>query len=435
MKTVLIFAHECAPHQNPRSTIGAQRPAQFAKYLREFGWRAVVLCCDNERRRWDDRAATLATARDDARRALAAAHPSEPVIVATPGLRHDGWLDRSWRGTFTEVGPRRGKPAILARKAMTALKFRSGDWSQAWQPSARAAAEVVAESVKIDVVLGEHGPDAGLFLARWFAAKYGVPWLMDFRDPMVQQYRGVTRKLYTRTARDLLKTAAGTIAVNPFLAELDEKMLGRPAWTITNGFDPSEFAAPVRRKNDCLTVAYIGNFIPEQKIEIFLAGLREVNAPVRFVYRGGMAEQVLKLAAANGVTHLLDCGGQVERKEALEVMQRADVLLLLAIANPAEADIFLRRGVYPGKMFEYFGARKPILCVPGDGAMLDELLAATQTGATANNASAVAQYLNQAICDWLAGKLPYAPKAELVEQYTRRNLTGRLAEILNQISR
>jgi glycosyltransferase involved in cell wall biosynthesis len=434
MKTVLIFAHECAPHNNPRSVIGAQRPAQFAKHLREFGWRAVVLCCDNERRRRADKDEAIRAAREDAKMALAQAAPDEPVIIATPGLSHDGWLDRSWRATFTPAGPRRGKPVVIARKALTALKFRRGDWSQNWQPCARAAAEIVAEKLKIDVVLGEHGPDAGLFLARWFAAKHDVPWVIDFRDPMVQQYRGATRKLYTRTACDLLKTASGTIAVNPFLAELDKEMFGRPAWTITNGYDPDEFTAADAANNERLTVTYVGNIIPEQRLDTFLQGLRAAETPVRFVYRGGLAEQIKRQAAQYGVADLLDCGGQVARTEALTLMQRADVLLLLSIANPSEADIFLSRGVYPGKVFEYFGARKPILCVPGDGAMLDELLSATRAGAVARDAAAVAAFLTQAEAERENGGLAYAPDTKLLEQYTRRNLSRLLAEILEGVA-
>jgi glycosyltransferase involved in cell wall biosynthesis len=433
MKTVLIFAHECTPHNNPRSVIGAQRPAQFAKYLREFGWRAVVVCCDNERRRWEDRKEALAAARADAEKALAKAAPDEPVIIATPGLLYDDWLDRRWRSTFTPAGPRRDKLLVVARKAMTALKFWRGDWSQNWQPCAKAAAEVLAEKLKTDVVMGEHGPDAGLFLARWFAEKQGLPWLMDFRDPMVQQFRGVTRKIYTRIARDLLKTAAATIAVNPFLAELDREMFGRPAWSVTNGYDPAEFTCSGPVKNDFLTITYAGNIIPEQRLDTFFQGLQKTTAPVRFIYRGSLAKQVSRQAARFGVAGLLDCGGQVARTEALALMQQADVLLLLSVANPSGADIFLRQGIYPAKVFEYFGARKPILCVPGDGGMLDELLAETRSGTVARDAAAVADFLEKTERARQDGGVAYTPDGAALEQYTRRNLARRLAGILETV--
>src|SRR5687767_4208684 len=46
LKTALFFAYACAPYNRPESTIGAQRPAKFAKYLPQFGWRAIVICAD-----------------------------------------------------------------------------------------------------------------------------------------------------------------------------------------------------------------------------------------------------------------------------------------------------------------------------------------------------------------------------------------------------
>ncbi|HSZ72935.1 MAG TPA: hypothetical protein VK750_09680, partial [Cytophagaceae bacterium] len=49
--TVLIFAYECYPHNRLGSSIGAQRPYQFAKNLADLGWKVIVLCCDVEQRR------------------------------------------------------------------------------------------------------------------------------------------------------------------------------------------------------------------------------------------------------------------------------------------------------------------------------------------------------------------------------------------------
>jgi hypothetical protein len=34
----------------------------------------------------------------------------------------------------------------------------------------------------------------------------------------------------------------------------------------------------------------------------------------------------------------------------------------------------------PAKVFEYFGARRPILCVPGDGGVVERLLGEAEAG-------------------------------------------------------
>ena len=134
-RTVLIFAYECAPYNKPESTIGAQRPAQFAKYLPEFGWRAIVICCDARKR---DRG-WLPNEREE----IAAAvdeDTCESRVVATPSLPHDGVLDRAWRATRSSVLP----GAVIARKALTFARFFSGDYSRSWQPCARDAARLIA---------------------------------------------------------------------------------------------------------------------------------------------------------------------------------------------------------------------------------------------------------------------------------------------------
>ena len=78
--------------------VGAQRPAQFAKYLPEFGWRALVVCSEAGRR-GVLRRSDLESEERGARAALAAADPLRSVIVPTGSLAYDGSLDRLWRST------------------------------------------------------------------------------------------------------------------------------------------------------------------------------------------------------------------------------------------------------------------------------------------------------------------------------------------------
>lgn len=442
MPTLLIFAHECAPFNRPQSTVGAQRPAQFAKYLPAFGWRAVVICCDRERRDWPNRAEALAAAREEARRALVRAQPGESVIIATPSLAYDGLRDYLWRTTFNGDKPKSGRMTAVARRLLTEAKFYTGDWSQNWQPCARAAAEVVAETLKIDVALGEHGPDAGMFLGRWFAEKYGVAWVADFRDPMAQGYQGLARLLYARAGKRLVVTAAGTVNVTPFWTELDKQMFGRPAWCVTNGFDEEEYSeAGEPQPGAVCEIAYTGNIIPPQRLDIFLEGLKLAGerlgaerGKLRFAYRGYAQAQVAELAERIGVADMVQAIAPLPREESLALLRQTQVLLLLSFACTPQEDVYFAAGFYPAKTFEYFGARRPILCVPGDGKMLDALLLETRAGAIATTPEAVAGFLQEAFRLNAAGQtLPYNPDPKAVARFSRRNLAGRLASVLNHI--
>jgi glycosyltransferase involved in cell wall biosynthesis len=437
LRTVLVFAYECAPHHRHESTAGAQRPAQFAKHLPEFGWRAIVLCSEARARGtgWTEEHA--GRVRDTLRGAVG----DESVVVPLPSMPSDGRIDRWWR-TAAGAHARTNGRTTTRRKVLTAVKFLTGDYSQSWQPCAAIAASIVQSLVPVDACIGEHSPDAGLFCARRFAARYGVPWIADFRDPILQPLRPAARALYRPVARRLVRTAAATVNVNDAWTALDRRLFGRPAVSIPNGFDPDDFAAvPDAAAVDRFEIAYTGSIKREQRLETFLRGLARAReddrarfSDVSFVYRGVAAAHVQALARTTGVADLVDPGGVLARPESLSVLRRAALLLVLSAGHPGDRDPYFGHGFYPAKVFEYFGARRPILCVPGDGGLLDDLIGRTRTGTTARDEEAVANLLIQAVTRWRAGEPPaYAPDALEVSRYTRRNLAGELAGLLDRI--
>jgi glycosyltransferase involved in cell wall biosynthesis len=438
MKNALIFAHECAPHNRPESTVGAQRPAQFAKYLPDFGWRAIVLCCDHERRGSADKSDLTGIA-ENARRLLRRADPRASIIIPTPSLRWDGSLDHLWRATADAKGGLKK----IARKSLTTAKFFTGDYSQNWQPCARAAAEAIAEETNIDACIGEHGPDAGIFLGRWFSKKYKTPWVADFRDPILQPLTPFARKFYRPVARRLLLSASATINVNRIWAEMDQKTFGLPSRSIPNGFDTDEFESDFEtHHSDRFTILYTGNIISQQRVEIFIEGLALLRAQdeeafqnARFVYRGLAREKVAGMAERFGVEEIADIGARIERDATLGLLRSASLLLLLSIAQSEKEDVYYSKGLYPAKVFEYFGARRPIICVPGDNGLLDELIKKTATGVLLRSPREVADYLSVVIRQWKSGcEIFHKPDEKEVNRYTRRNLAGQLAEVLNTVT-
>lgn len=439
LRTVVIFAHQCAPFHRPESTIGAQRPAQFAKYLPEFGWRAVVLCCDH--RALDHGVAADENVDGQVVRALREGEADRSVIVPLRPLPWDGVLDRAWRRVQASNGTA-GMVRRSVRKALTMAKFVTGDYSQAWQPVARRAAEAVARLARVDACVGEHSPDAGLFLGRWFSARYGVPWVADFRDPILRPFSPVARRIYRPIARYLVSTATRTINVTPYWSQLDEELFGIPSTTIPNGFDEDEFAHAGRSRNARFTVAFVGSVNQGMHPTVFFDGVRElcrlegdrIVDEFRFVYRGHTSTRMAALAAAAGVERLCDIRSAVPREEALGIMIGADVLLLLSALTSPQENEYIVRGLYPGKVFEYFGARRPILCVPGDGGQLDELVLRTRTGQVLGTPDAIARYLSDALSYWRRGDgLPYAPDDAEVTRYSRRAGSRQLAEVLDAV--
>lgn len=435
-RNVLIFAHECAPFNRNESTIGAQRPAQFAKWLPQFGWRAIVLCCDvaMRGRGWTARDAASVSA------ILRDADATSSVIIPTPSLPWDGALDRAWR--FASSRGARAK--AIVRKPLTLAKFFTGDFSQSWQPCAREAAALVANAVNIDACIGEHSPDAGIHLARWFAERYQVPWIADFRDPMLFGFGQRVRPVLEPFARRMLSTATHVVNVTPRFVQLDEELFRRPTSLITNGFDPDQFAEPEppRSRNE-LRIVYTGSVWLPSSLRIFLEGLAELRRRVgsnrfhhiRLVYRGGSAGLVAEFAKDVGVADVLDCAGHVPHAEAVSLVRSAHLLLVLSTSRRANSDPYWSNGVYPGKTFEYIGSRRPILCVPGDAGSLDELLRNTEAGRSLGTPEGIAADLDVSLAEWEGtGDVPSCDNNALIAPYSRRAGAQVLAAILDQIT-
>jgi glycosyltransferase involved in cell wall biosynthesis len=437
VRNLLLFAHECAPHHRPESTIGAQRPAGFARSLPKFGWRAVVLTCDIERRRSATRK-DLPRIVEDALVRFRTADPKESVILPLPSLRRGGLVDRMSYALPTGEGL-----AGLAGKPLTALRAFAGDWSASWQPVAQAVADALTAETHFDACLGEHSPDAGIFLARWFHRRHGVPWAADFRDPALAAYTPRSAALYAPVLRRLVSTAAFSVAVTPRWAELDREDLRLPVHCIPNGFIPEEFAGtPAPIAPAPLRVVYAGRIASQQDLRPFLLGMgrlaqRDPGAAehVRFVYRGRSHALAGALADACGVRGLVDIGDEIPRERCLELLTGADLLLLLSAAG-VEGNRWFEDGFYPGKVMEYLGARRPMLCVPGDGGVLDELLGETRAGSVARTPEEVARFLEVAAEIRAAGRaLPYEPDEAVVAGCTRERQSLTLAGLLDGLVR
>lgn len=440
LKTVLIFAHECAPHNRPESTIGAQRPAGFAKHLPEFGWRPIVVACDAAARRTFARA-EAARLRQRLADEIDGAQSNGALRLFTPSLASSSVLDAAWV-RLTGNGSGNGARRWLAR-GLSFLLWSNGDYSRSWQPCARLAAREIQRRLRVDVALGEHGPDAGLHLARWFSRRYGVPWIADFRDPVVMPFRRMARRLYERRAQRWLATAAATVNVTPGWTRLDRTLFGRPAFTVRNGFEPDEYVAARRRREPGpLRVTYTGQvFHPLQRMDVFLAGLRRFQDvgrarrhAVEFVYAGPHAELMRALAIRTGVTSGLYLSERVARAEALALQQRADIALVVGLTADPTLDWSLS-GFLPGKVYEYLGAGLPVLCAPSDHADLHALLeqagGVTFADTPEDVAGALAQFVERAFAS-PDGGLP--PVRRDVRPYSRRESARRLAALLDAVA-
>ena len=69
------------------------------------------------------------------------------------------------------------------------------------------------------------------------------------------------------------------------------------------------------------------------------------------------AHRIAKIDNSYGLRNIANVHSSVAHKQALNIQRDADILLLLLWNTKAE------EGVFTGKLFEYIGARRQIICL------------------------------------------------------------------------
>ncbi len=331
-KTVLMLAYYFPPQQ----TSGAVRPARFAKYLREYGFRAVVVAGDPE--------------------GSARLHGAPPDLPGAPAQR-----------TASGIGS--GALRIAERL------LREHSQRLHWMPNAVSAAARFLRREPCDAIWSTSPPISTHLAAMYLAARFHLPWIADFRDPFADAAREpAARAIYGRKVeRAIIRRAAAVIANNDAAADRWTQHFpeyGHKVHAIWNGFDPEErFDPPAARNSRSRVLAHVGDIYGARHPGAVLTGidrmiqrgiLRREEIRVRLI---GPVEVSSPLWAVPSFTRLLDQGRldytacAVPRLEALRQICEADCLLLLDIVG---AD---RSVQVPAKLFDYIRAGRPILAV------------------------------------------------------------------------
>jgi hypothetical protein len=128
---------------------------------------------------------------------------------------------------------------------------------------------------------------------------------------------------------------------------------------------------------------------------------------------------------------MVSINGQVPFKDSLRAQQEADALVLFLWTDPKERRE--ERGVYTGKLFEYIGARRPILAIGSMQTVASDLIAERGLGVVCETAMQVARQLQR----WLAEKKTKGcvsvPALEAGAGLTREAQTKRLEAFLFEV--
>jgi glycosyltransferase involved in cell wall biosynthesis len=427
-----------SPHFPPDTSAGTHRVRLFASYLHEFGWEPTVLSVDPsgyEGRLDPD---------------LAGIVPDRVRVVRT----------RAWSAGVT----RRLGIGDLGLRALTGL----------WRASER-----LMTTERFDALFITIYPTYPAVLGPILKRRHHVPFVLDYQDPWVSAWglevgsgpngtpdarsritRALAQQLEPRVVRaaDAL-TAVSARTYEDVLARVPDAR-PRACAAIPLGFDEGDLEALHRapRSNTWFDegdgrvhVCYVGTVLPKgvdvlRTVLAALARLRtrapRVYAQLRIHFVGTSNQRtaaadprVLAAAREAGVDDIVtEAPPRLDYLDALNVQTRADALLLLGSSEPHYT---------PSKVFPALLARRPILAFYHSASSVLDVLRQPSLHArvfTFDDAAPLSGRIDEiadAFADLVESGVGRAPisNSNGLQAWSARTLTGRLAAVLDSVSR
>lgn len=317
--------------------------------------------------------------------------------------------------------PTTGKPSMVSR---ILRKFRNfyqqstniPDGRIGWLIPAVRAADDITRDWTPDIVFASAPPFTTLLAGRRIAKRTGAPLVVEFRDRWMEDpYSEVSapRRWIDRMLEDwCVRPARHVVTVSEPWAEDYVARWGKPVVVAYNGFDPDDYdeladVPPVA--DGKLQILYTGILYPERRdpTPLFkaLQMMDDVRDQISVRFYGAKLATLGPIIEEHGLQDIVSVESRVTFKESLRLQREADVLLLLQWNN------VLEKGNVPGKVFEYFAARRPVLGIGYEEGVPARLLRERRAGLVVNDPEKIAEYLRDLVKQKNAsGGIPLLPE-------------------------
>ena len=404
----------------PMGLSGVQRTLKFAKFLPKYGWKPTVLTV----------VPTGYYAMDPS--LLAEAEEAGIEIVRTTSF------DPNRLFAKTRIVRMPSEPMRRGMQFVSDLLFIP-DTKIGWKRKAVKVGSRLLRDNAFDVLFATAPPQTDLLIGLELKRQSKLPLVVEYRDswlayPFKSFPTPVHRWMHARLERKVIQGCDKVIVTH---RRVKEELLRRYPFQghhdvviLPQGYDQSDFdRARSDRKatGENLRITHAGTFYAGRNPVVILTALANIyrESPqlrgrfqFRFVgtVRSADEQLVSRLGLGNDVTFT----GYLEHPQCVKELKEAD-LLWFTIDNDTQS---------PGKLYEYFGARKPILASVVEGythQLLRESKIATILPLT--DVAAHEKALREALALFERKKLPTAEE-EFASQFERIALTGELAKHL-----
>jgi hypothetical protein len=400
---VLVIAY----YFPPMGLSGVQRTLKFVKYLPEFGWQPTVISTNSgSYYAYDD---TLLS------------ELSEDIsIVRTEEKQKKNFKYPST--TIQKIG-----------RFVNGL-FRQPDSKIGWKKKAIDLASKIIEEDKPDVIFSTAPPFTSHLVAAELSEKYDIPLVLDYRDQWYGNHFNsmptIFHKHYNKKLEESVLYKSKKIVV--ISREQKEKLLKtynllkhNDISIVSHGYDRKDFEnISVNKPVDKFIITHSGLFQDNRNPKPFFIAFKKLvekhGDKVKLRLVGLMRNNHLRQIKSLKIESNIELIGNVSHNKSVEYLINSDILWILQ-----NDDIRT-----PGKLYEYFGAKKPILATMPKSYMRD---LAVESGialtADPTDREDIFKALSTYYELWFNNSLPTGNE-EFTAQFDRKELTKNLSEIL-----
>ena len=436
MKRVLIISY----YWPPTGGSGVQRWVKFAKYLPAEGWQPVIYTPENPEQLAVDASleAEVPAEAEVIRRRIV-----EPYEMYKKMLRKSGHSKEA-----VEVNPVNAQNKSFLQKVAMWVRgnFFRPDPRCLWiRPSVKFLKKYLKDH-PVDLIVSTGPPQSMHMIGRKLAKETGLPWIADFRDPWTKIFyfkhlsmTRATERWHHKMERKVLDEATAVVAVSPLVQQDFQAMTQTPVELITNGFDECDFSAEkcpeaAGGAGRDFVITHTGLFAadgnPTMLWEVLAhkcSSCADFKKALKIKLVGKTDEQILKAIADAGLKDNLEDMGYQQHAVAVE-QQRTASLLILPLRKEPEY-----KAVLPGKLFEYLASWRPVLGIGQTDGAMSMILNNTKTGLVLNweDRKSIERFIDMCWEKHQTGNLT-VDDAD-ISQFTRRNLTHRMAQLFDKL--
>ncbi|MGH2568416.1 MAG: glycosyltransferase family 4 protein, partial [Bacteroidota bacterium] len=352
-RKVLVIAY----YFPPLGLSGVQRTTKFVKYLPKFGWKPTVLTVSPT--------------------GYYALDPSLLLDVEGTEILRTSSLDAN------RIFRKQGIVNMPSERIRKILQFLGDtvfipDTKIGWKPGALKAAAELLNREQFDLMFATAPPQTDFLIGYELKKKFGLPLVLDYRDawldyPFKYFPTPLHRYLNYRMEKRVVAAADRIIVTHRRVKESILKRYHGLSYNdvviIPQGFDPDDFqfgAYEPMPRHDRMRITHAGTFYGGRNPAALLRALSNIfkespqlRQKVEVCLVGTVRQEDRQLVVQLGLQDEVKFLGYLDHWECTKYLLASD-LLYFVLDNDYQS---------PGKLYEYFGARKTILASAVDGYM------------------------------------------------------------------